>query len=158
MTDFTGVPCGVQLRDGDCWTPSIPDTPFPICPRHFIQISAYKATLQSAPQDTKRHQRADQQPDPEGVVYYLRLDEKLIKIGFTENITQRVKALYRQPADLLAMEPGTYSTEARRHQQFEHLRTGRGERFTAAPELVRHIGVIRAKHGKPTLRHPVLAP
>lgn len=157
MTDFTGVPCGVQLSRGDCQTPSIPDTPFPICPRHFIQISGYKAQITSVPQDSKRDQRLDRAPDPEGVVYYLRLDERLIKIGFTERISQRIKALYRQPEDLLAVEPGTYSIETRRHEQFKHLRVGRGERFNAAPELVRHIMSVREEHGLPNLR-PMLTP
>ena len=82
-----------------------------------------------------------------GVVYYVRLD-RLVKIGFSRNFPERMKSV---PHDtVLAIEPGDYSTERARHQQFEKYRAqGHREWFHASPELLAHAEALRAEHGAP---------
>lgn len=155
MRDHTGIPCGISIgRRDNCEAPSLPDTPFPICERHLIEITRYRLTRNPAP---RKPDRTETTPD-RGVVYYLRLDDGLVKIGYTQHLAQRIRQLYRRPQDLLAIEPGTLSTEARRHREFQHLRIDTAERFRADPDLLHHIAAVREEHGKPSLRHPMLTP
>lgn len=154
MRDHTGIPCGISIgRRDTCEASSIPDTPFPICERHLAEITRYRIGTQL------RNPGKAEKPVPRtapGVVYYLRLDEQLVKIGHTQNLAQRIKQLYRRPQDLLAIEPGSLSTEAQRHNEFDHLRVDLAERFRIAPDLTRHIASVREQHGKPSLRYPLL--
>jgi len=69
------------------------------------------------------------------VVYYLRFADR-VKIGFTTNLAERLRAL---PYDeVLATEVGGASLERQRHHEFAHLRVN-GEWFQLTPELVAHI-------------------
>lgn len=84
------------------------------------------------------------------VVYYLRLGNGDIKIGYTSNLPERMRALRARPGDLLAVEPGAREKEKERHQQFASLRRESWwEDFEPAPELLRHIEAVRAEHGDP---------
>jgi hypothetical protein len=82
---------------------------------------------------------------PNSIVYYVRRGG-LIKIGTTRRPERRFLEL--MPDEILAVEPGTYQQERRRHRQFAHLRCA-GEYFSAAPELVDHAARLRALHGAP---------
>lgn len=85
--------------------------------------------------------------DPAGVVYYIRWADR-IKIGTTTNLAQRLRGLYHD--ELLAVEPGGYELEARRHDQFhDALILGQREWFTATPDLVALTRELRAQHGDP---------
>ena len=59
------------------------------------------------------------------------------------------------PDEVLAIEPGSYSLENQRHQQFEEHRFGRDRRgsrseyFHPSPKLIDHIRSLRAEHGIP---------
>lgn len=82
-----------------------------------------------------------------GWVYYIKVDDT-IKIGFTKDVTQRMRA-YPPTAHLLAVEPGTKATEAERHSRFHaHLEHGR-EWFRDNEELRTWIGKVVTVHGDP---------
>lgn len=83
----------------------------------------------------------------QSVVYYVRLRD-LIKIGTTVNMTARSGDLLWD--EVLATEPGDRELEQMRHRQFHHLRV-RGERFTAGPDLMSHIAMIREHFGEPQI-------
>jgi len=84
------------------------------------------------------------------VIYFAQLDSGTIKIGTTDNVDVRIRALesrYGKPAALLATMPGGPDDEAAIHERFAHLRFGRTEQFRPAAELMEFIG-------KPLLVHP----
>lgn len=140
--------CTALRRNGEfCDSPSMPDTPFPICPKHAAKIFMHlrdkvngatwtdKVDAVLAAQPTRK--RA---PARVGTIYYVRMGD-LIKIGYTGNLTQRMRAYVG--GDLVAKERGTLTTEAQRHKQFAaHLARGH-EWFHAAPELMEHIGSLQ---------------
>lgn len=76
----------------------------------------------------------------EAVVYYMRMD-RLVKIGWTVNIKQRVAHV--GPQGVMAVERGGKNTEERRHIEFAHLRSHL-EWFWLRPALVDHIIQVRA--------------
>lgn len=76
----------------------------------------------------------------EPVVYYLLIDG-LVKIGYTQDFNQRIKA-YPPSARLLATEVGTEALERSRHSDFvEYLALGR-EWFHPGPKLRAHIEAL----------------
>lgn len=88
----------------------------------------------------------------DGVVYYIRRGD-LIKIGTTRAFIARMRTL--MPDEILAIEPGSYTLENQRHQQFDEQRFGRDRRgarseyFHSSPELIQHIRTLRSEHGVP---------
>ncbi|MGW4603714.1 GIY-YIG nuclease family protein [Streptomyces sp. NPDC004532] len=89
---------------------------------------------------------------PDGIVYYVRRGN-FIKIGTTRSFSARMNNI--KPDEILAVEPGSYSLENQRHQQFEEHRHGRDERgtrseyFHPSDELKAHILALREEHGIP---------
>lgn len=82
-----------------------------------------------------------------GFVYYIRINGQ-IKIGYTKDITQRMRN-YPPGSELLAMEGGTPHTEKERHQDFKRdLERGR-EWFRESPKLAEHIKHLRETLGNP---------
>jgi hypothetical protein len=77
--------------------------------------------------------------EPSPVVYYLRFADR-IKIGTTMNLDRRLKMIPHD--ELLATEPGSFTVETRRHDQFKALRIT-GEWFRADPRLLSHIASLR---------------
>lgn len=73
------------------------------------------------------------------VVYYMRMSD-LVKIGVSTRIGARMSSIGAQ--GVMAVEPGAYTLEGRRHQQFGHLHD-HGEWFRMAPELGVHIADVR---------------
>jgi hypothetical protein len=70
-----------------------------------------------------------------GLVYFLQFGER-VKIGFTTNLPNRLKNV---PHDkLLALVPGTISTERMYHKKFESLRIT-GEWFEPDAEMLNYI-------------------
>lgn len=96
---------------------------------------------------------------PDGVVYYVRRGD-LIKIGTTKSFLNRMRNL--MPDEILAIEPGSYSLENQRHQQFEEQRLGRDQRgtkseyFHQSRALIDHIRRLRVEHGIPDQRSIVI--
>jgi len=83
------------------------------------------------------------------VVYYIRVG-KYIKIGTTRNVDQRLKQ-YPPGSKLLVTEPGSYTREAERHEQFADYLAERNEWFRPAPELMAHIKNLQ-RHERDQLR------
>jgi hypothetical protein len=88
----------------------------------------------------------------EAFVYYIRRGD-LIKIGASANIRVRLSA--QAYDELLAVEPGYFSLEKRRHRQFaehkEPLGRGQHEWFKPGETLLGHIAAMRALHELPDL-------
>lgn len=78
------------------------------------------------------------------VVYYVRIDERTVKIGTSRNLLQRLKQMCRRPDDVLAIEFGGRDLERQRHQAFRHLRQGKTERFRVSADLLAHIREVRS--------------
>jgi hypothetical protein len=78
------------------------------------------------------------------VIYFLQpVDGGPVKIGFTDNLDVRRKALeanYGRELAILAMLDGGREEEAEVHARFSHLRFGRTEQFKPAPDLMAFIG------------------
>lgn len=90
-------------------------------------------------------------PEPERsspAVYYFRMENR-VKIGTTTNLRLRMNTMYVQPEQLLAIEPGSYEQEGKRHKQFAHLRVGRTELFDTNQALLDHIASVRSMFGDP---------
>jgi hypothetical protein len=77
------------------------------------------------------------------VVYYLQFGDR-VKIGTTTNLPERLKSI---PHDrVLALEPGGFSTEHKRHAEFATSRIHH-EWFNITPKLVAHINDLRLTYG-----------
>lgn len=110
-----------------------------------------------------RHEREQQMtlpPEPRqaavdgSVVYYIRRGH-LVKIGTTVNMRGRMLAL--MPDEILAVEPGDWYLEQKRHRQFEAQRVAsQSEYFYPSPSLREHIASVRAAHGAPPADLPRL--
>lgn len=84
-----------------------------------------------------------------GWVYYVRQGD-LIKIGFTDNLKQRMRA-YAPTGELLACHPGTLETEKAMHQKFSVALDSGREWFRQRPELMAHIASTVATFGDPSI-------
>lgn len=80
----------------------------------------------------------------EPVVYYLRRDDRTVKIGTSRSIIGRLSAFHAQQTDVLAVEPGGQEVESSRHQQFSDDRIERTELFRLSDKLRDHIDHLRA--------------
>ena len=83
----------------------------------------------------------------EGFVYYMRIGA-LIKIGYTADVRKRMGG-YPPETVLLAIEPGTYQTEADRLSQFSKDLEWGNEWFSPSKQLSEHVLAVRRDHGIP---------
>ena len=91
-----------------------------------------------------------------GVVYYL-LVGKLIKIGWSSDLRQRLKS-YPPDSKLLAVHPGTRETEKQMHQKFAHL-LDKGREWFQDHEAIRgHAKAVVDEYGEPKLDRKKPAP
>lgn len=83
------------------------------------------------------------------VVYYLRLREGVIKIGYSGNLETRISNLHVPDEAVLAAEPGGREVEADRHRQFAAVRVGgrSREHFADGGELAEWIDHLRMQYG-----------
>lgn len=91
------------------------------------------------------------------VVYYIGHSKKpFVKIGVSQNVHKRLRALstMTQPVHLLAVEPGGYYLERKRHGQFRQLRQPGTEWFRQTDWLMNHIHELVDQHGKPRCNCP----
>lgn len=96
-------------------------------------------------------------PQYGSVVYYLsHAHRPLIKIGVTQNLRKRARALssMASPVHVLAVEPGGYYLERKRHRQFTPLRNPGSEWFRRTDWLLSHIHTLREVHGVPPCTCP----
>lgn len=136
--------------------------PFPLCFDHAFEVYLYVHSdityhLRSIHDTMAAHEKG---PTPEqkkkaeelrvqrSVVYYVRIED-YIKIGFTENMTERMKQLRVEWSAVMATEPGGREKERERHEQFADIRRGRKENFEKSPDLLTHIAKVRREHGAP---------
>jgi len=131
-----GAKCGVVV-DRDI-------TDLPLCTTHLGQAKIDIETWEAG--------RDKSRPAPAGTpaVYYFRWHgSSRIKIGTTTNLKARMRSLYVQPEDLLAVEPGDSKREAERHRQFAASRVNGTELFERTPELDAHVQQVRDTFGDP---------
>jgi hypothetical protein len=77
------------------------------------------------------------------MIYFVQLESMAIKIGTTENVSERLaqlEDLYKSPVSLLGTIPGGRREELELHRRFAHLRFGKTEQFRPAPDLMEFIG------------------
>lgn len=92
--------------------------------------------------------RRTQAHDGDGLVYYMRINGR-IKIGYTTNLMQRSRN-YPPGTELLAVEPGTRDTEARRHNQFSRSLAQGREWFAESDGIKALISELSNTYGVPT--------
>ena len=124
-----------------CQSESLEDN-LPLCVAHYSRVTShYAANLQI---------RSSLRNDANAVVYYVRIGDH-IKIGFTTQLRERMRALYADPLDLLATEPGGRVQEWARHRQFAEERVSpQRELFDPSPRLLAHIVRVASQ---PASRH-----
>jgi hypothetical protein len=81
------------------------------------------------------------------VVYYIRTDDGLIKIGFTSDLSNRKSYFGRGWHRVLAVTPGTLADESAQHERWAAYRAKGEEFYHPAPELMAHINDLRQKLG-----------
>jgi len=133
----------------------------PLCKAHLIEAWAIVDATREALLDRQaceavpvaqrgpRGLRGPRRSLPTSVVYYVRVRDGVVKIGYTSDLTGRRTSLRVPWRDVLAVEPGGPEREAARHAEFASLRRGRREDFEASVELLAHIDLIRARWGDP---------
>ena len=158
--------CTIQLRSGRfCDAPVAEASPFSVCFDHQQQIAKWvdhpafrvmKSELVSPTERLRVTVRPVEpgewkQPEPvQHFVYYVLMPHHLVKIGVSTNVSQRLATGLRVGRDaLLAVEPGGYDVEARRHRQFRHLAERWHEEFRPAQELQDHVAALVKEHGEP---------
>lgn len=118
---------------------------------HLSDAAKYDVVL--AERNRQAEARAEARRTGKGrdsVVYYVRLSDDRIKIGFTSRLRERMGALRVHPSDLLAVEPGGRDVERERHAQFAKDRiSARFEDFRPSVELLQWIRSTRAEHDLP---------
>lgn len=111
----------------------------PLCDRHMIRVYREVEGIMKGASTAEMLRAIDGIIDEgkatrskPGFVYIIQFSDR-VKIGFTEDLARRLKEL---PHDrVLAVTPGSLTTEKQFHRRFEHLRI-RGEWFQAAPDLL----------------------
>jgi hypothetical protein len=120
--------------------------------KHHDLNSEYDAQLARETEARERREAEEARMRAElgghlGFVYYLRVGER-VKIGFSTDVKRRMRQ-YPPGSQLLAVEPGDYGIELRRHRQFSGSRTDGREWFRPTPDLLEHIATMVASHGEP---------
>lgn len=119
------------------------DETIPLCRYHFAQAATMWRRHEQYIEKWLREERGLKQERKapvvrrrggSPVVYYVAMNGH-VKIGTTKSFVERMSALYVQPDDVLAIEPGGQPLESSRHQQFQTFRIGR-------TELFRHNGIL----------------
>ena len=85
------------------------------------------------------------------MIYFVQLDSRAIKFGFTEYLMMRLATLRSQHSrvKLLHAMEGDADTEEQLHERFNHLRIGNSDQFRPGPDLMKFIGEIRLAPPKP---------
>lgn len=98
--------------------------------------------------ETKRREsRTSLARDLGACVYAVRTPDRLIKIGFTTNLGQRIRAFGSVWDDVLLALPGTKAAEKELHERFERYRARGDEYYFPCRELVEWIEAERERMG-----------
>jgi hypothetical protein len=129
--------CGQHAKQYREWLKTLDDRVDDHYERQIAELQ-YKIQLLTA--------KVDAADEAVSVVYYLRREDGLIKIGFSARFRNRIIALTKEhgPLEVMTTHMGGHSEEAYMHRKFAALRVT-GEWFRAEPELLEHIDGIRAK-------------
>lgn len=85
------------------------------------------------------------------VIYVIRCDDGLIKIGWTRGLRERRRSIESDFTAILAVRPGSYDDEQAIHARFRrHCARGR-EYYHPTPEILDFINEIRDQAGVPPL-------
>lgn len=147
--------CTIQRKDGRfCDNPSADAMPFPICGYHASKLFIHmREMVREFSDDPLRRMmaavgdvevqraRAKRVQPKDWVVYYVLIGD-ILKIGATSNLAQRMQH-YPPYRKLLATEPDTGGTEARRLAEFADLLASGNEWFRFEGALVEHVRKIR---------------
>lgn len=106
------------------------------CGNRWTAESAKRSVGRRAP----RPKKPSAPEASENVVYYIRHGGR-IKIGTSNNFKRRLAVLPHD--EVLALEPGSYDLEAKRHSQFHSSRIRRTEWFVTTEHLSEHIAHVR---------------
>jgi len=115
---------------------------------HLKQI--HKAMERHEKGPSKEEVALDQAWKEQSQVYYIRIGD-YIKIGYTQNLKQRISGLRVDKSDVLATEPGGQPKERERHLQFADIRIGQRENFERTADLLTHIAKVRHENGPPKM-------
>lgn len=131
-----------ESPDGLCVFPlcdaaTTPHLALPLCNRHILKVHRDAKFLidEAAPPRGRAKPLMKHAP---GCIYFIRFGG-LVKIGFTTNLVQRLKALPHE--ELLGIKPGTMADEKALHGRFAHLRRT-GEWFNPERELLDYIETL----------------
>lgn len=108
---------------------------------HQRKVDLTKAKEEVMQQRMKAFELSVERKREAGVIYYLLVQDQ-VKIGYTSDLSVRMKA-YPPMATLLATHPGTRATERQMHDKFNTYLANRKEWFHLNPELESHIQEIR---------------
>lgn len=115
-----------------------------LCDEHAVQVwhevEFVKGTAASITPDAATPNRPA--AEAQEWIYYVQLDEK-IKIGWTANFAQRMKA-YPPHAKVITKHPGTRADERDLHRTFTPSRASGREWYHPTPELLAHIEQAKA--------------
>lgn len=152
--------CAVTQEDRYCRREPLPETPdelglpefIQLCPLHTKRAAEVHHYRERRDADRRAKERDEEQQRRarEATVYYLqRASDSLIKIGFSTVPRVRIVNLRREhgPSEVLATHKGGRDAERVQHRRFDHLRVT-GEWFRPEPELLAHIGRIKARRAK----------
>ncbi len=79
-------------------------------------------------------------------IYAMRVDDGVIKIGYSENIYERITRLGRL-SDVLAIVPGTFEQEQAIHQSLVTHRAHRREYYHPVPDVLAAVNQMRETVG-----------
>lgn len=114
---------------------------------HQVPHDSQRGRFRIVGQSGAKQSLADLARDLPPVVYFMRTEDSLIKIGFTRDLAQRKRHFGSGWDHILAVTPGTRDDEKTLLARFaEHLARGQ-EYFHPAPALVDHINTIRETLG-----------
>lgn len=143
----------------DCHKAVPVTNPLPVCRdcgvkialAHLSDAATYDVVMSQARRESEARDQERRAGKPgEPCVYYVRLDEERIKIGYTTNLKARMASLRLPPDRLLAIEPGGREVEKTRHAGFrsERIHPAR-EDFAPSPRIGEWIKSVRRRHGLP---------
>ena len=118
---------------------------------HLHDAARYDAVMAERRRDrTVAEEAKKAERERTSFVYYVRLDDQRIKIGYTSRLRQRLGALRVHPSALLAYEPGGREVEKARHEQFADDRLDtRLEDFIPSRALMAWIDDLRSLNDLP---------
>lgn len=124
-----------------CWPTCNRETvDYPLCKHHQIKVHIrVREQADTIYAEIQREMNRNRKPDPRKPhVYFVRYRDR-VKIGWSIDPRERVKA---HPVDeILAIVPGDHRDEQRYHRQFAHLREN-GEWFRAEAELLEYARTL----------------